>query len=221
MTGSSSPGSNRPGDPEILVVMDAGHDVTRIAWLRRDLPVVLIARVRSDRVFYAPAGARRGPTMGRAPRHGAKLVLGDPATHPAPACATEHELDRHGLVRANTFEHMHPKLESRGGFKDHQGPLPLIEGTVIRFKVEHLPGSQTPKPLWLWDSKPVPDVGREMDHWWSMCVRRFDLEHTFELPETRPGLDPAPPARTRRGRSLDLDRAGRPHVAAPSTADGR
>ena len=94
-------GQQQASDPEILVVMDAGYDVTRLAWLLRDLPVILAARIRSDRVFYAPAGERRGPTMGRPPRHGAKLVLRDPATHPAPACATEHELDRygHGAIR--------------------------------------------------------------------------------------------------------------------------
>ena len=174
-------GQQQASDPEILVVMDAGYDVTRLAWLLRDLPVILVARTRSDRVFYAPAGERRGPSMGRPPRHGAKLVLRDPATHPAPACATEHELDRYGTVQAVAFERMHPKLESRGGFKDHHGPPPLIEGTVVRLNVEHLPGNRDPKPLRLWVSKPAPDEGQEMDHWWSMYLRRFDIEHTFRF----------------------------------------
>lgn len=42
--------------PEVLVVMDAGYDVTRLAWLLRDVPVSLVGRVRSDRAFSAPAG---------------------------------------------------------------------------------------------------------------------------------------------------------------------
>ncbi|WP_427019166.1 NF041680 family putative transposase (plasmid) [Pseudarthrobacter sp. P1] len=187
-------------DPEVLVVMDAGYDVARLAWLLRDLPVILVARLRSDRVFYAPGGARRGPTRGRAPRHGDKLVLRDPATHPVPVCATEHVLDRYGTVEAAAFGRMHPKPGSRGGFKDHQGPLPLIEGTVINLKVEYLPGNRNPKPLWLWASKPVPDDGQEMDHWWSMYLRRFDLEHTFRFLKQNLGW-------------------ARPHLREPAAAD--
>lgn len=58
-------GQQQCADPDVLVVMDAGYDVTRLAWLLQDLPVILLARLRSDRVFYAPAGERRGPTRGR------------------------------------------------------------------------------------------------------------------------------------------------------------
>ena len=46
-------GQQQASDPEILVVMDAGYDVTRLAWPLADLPVILAARIRSDRVFYA------------------------------------------------------------------------------------------------------------------------------------------------------------------------
>src|SRR6266536_373818 len=41
----------RPGDEDILVVFDAGYDVTRLAWLLADLPVELCGRLRSDRVL--------------------------------------------------------------------------------------------------------------------------------------------------------------------------
>ena len=44
----------RPGDPAILVVFDAGYDVTRLAWLLADLPVELLGRLRSDRVMLSP-----------------------------------------------------------------------------------------------------------------------------------------------------------------------
>lgn len=149
-------------------------------------------------MFYAPVGQRRGPTRGRPPLHGDKLALREAATHPA--CASEHELDRYGRSRAVAFERMHPKMESRGGFKDHQGAPPLIEGTVVGLKVEHLPGNRDPKPLWLWVSKPIPDDGREMDHWWSMYLRRFDLEHTFRI--LKQNLDWA-----------------RPHLREPAASD--
>ena len=43
------------GDPAILVIFDAGYDVTRLAWLLGDLPVELLGRLRSDRVMKLPA----------------------------------------------------------------------------------------------------------------------------------------------------------------------
>jgi hypothetical protein len=58
------------GDPAILVAMDSGYNVTRLAWLLADLPVVLVARVRSDRVFYAGPAPRDRPRAGQPPRHG-------------------------------------------------------------------------------------------------------------------------------------------------------
>lgn len=179
--GLTRAGHHRAGDPEVLIVLDAGYDVVRLGWLLQDLPVMLIGRVRSDRVFYASAGVRRGPTKGRGPRHGARLVLADPATHPAPAVTTGNDTSRYGHAQAIAFGRMHPKLESRGGWADHAGALPIIEGTVVGLTVERLPGNRDPKPVWLWVSQPVPDNGAEVDHWWSMFIRRFDLEHTFRF----------------------------------------
>ncbi len=37
------------GDPDILAVFDSGYDLTRLAWLLRDLPVEVAGRLRSDR----------------------------------------------------------------------------------------------------------------------------------------------------------------------------
>src|SRR5215471_2427530 len=45
----------RAGDPAILVIFDAGYDVTRLAWLLADLPVQVLGRLRSDRVMLLPA----------------------------------------------------------------------------------------------------------------------------------------------------------------------
>lgn len=45
-------------DRDILIVMDAGYDVMRLAWVLRDLPVELVGRLRSDRVLYRPAPSR-------------------------------------------------------------------------------------------------------------------------------------------------------------------
>src|SRR5213079_2744314 len=43
------------GDPAILVIFDAGYDLTRLAWLLADLPVQVLGRLRSDRVMQLPA----------------------------------------------------------------------------------------------------------------------------------------------------------------------
>ena len=53
------------GDPAILVVFDAGYDVTRLAYLLADLPVELLGRLRSDRVMWLPAPPRQPGTNGR------------------------------------------------------------------------------------------------------------------------------------------------------------
>src|SRR5213075_3094702 len=53
------------GDPDILVALDAGYDLTRLAWLLRDPPVEVTGRLRSERVMYFPAPPRRPGTNGR------------------------------------------------------------------------------------------------------------------------------------------------------------
>jgi len=45
----------RQGDLPVLVVFDAGYDVTRLAWLLADLPIELLGRLRSDRMIWLPA----------------------------------------------------------------------------------------------------------------------------------------------------------------------
>ncbi|ABW12559.1 hypothetical protein Franean1_3150 [Parafrankia sp. EAN1pec] len=42
------------GDPNILIVMDAGYDVTRLAFVLADLPFEVLGRIRSDRVLRLP-----------------------------------------------------------------------------------------------------------------------------------------------------------------------
>ncbi len=70
----------REGDPGVIVVLDSGYDLTRLAWLLNGLPVDVTGRLRSDRVMYFPVPPRVPGANGRPPRHGARLVLGEPAT---------------------------------------------------------------------------------------------------------------------------------------------
>ena len=90
----------RDGDPDILVVFDAGYDLTRLAWLLHDLPVEVLGRLRSDRVMYFPAPPRLPGTNGRPLQHGAALKLADERSWPATAAATVTQTGRYATARA-------------------------------------------------------------------------------------------------------------------------
>jgi hypothetical protein len=184
------------GDPDILVIFDAGYDLTRLAWLLADLPVEVLGRLRSDRVMYFPALHREPGTNGRPVRHGAALRLADASTWPEPAAATSTQTTRYGTARASGWGRLHQRLASRAGWEDHDGELPVIEGTLIRLAVDYLPGNRDPDPLWLWSSR-AGATAEEINRCWQAFLRRFDIEHTFRflkqvLGWTRPKLrDPA------------------------------
>jgi hypothetical protein len=46
------------------------------------------------------------------------------------------------------WDRVHPRLTHRAAWLDHDGPLPVIEGTLIRLTVDHLPGDRDPRPVW-------------------------------------------------------------------------
>lgn len=171
-------GQWRDGDPPILVVFDAGYDTARLSYLLADLPVELLGRVRSDRVFCPPPAQRA--TTGRPPRHGSPVKLADPATWPEPDTRTVTDTRRYGQAEARCWYRLHPQLKHRGGWADHAGPLPTITGAIIQLRVERLPGDHTPTPVWLWSSRATLTAS-EMDRLWRAYLRRFDLEHTFRF----------------------------------------
>ncbi len=170
----------RQGDPPILVIFDAGYDVTRLAFLLADLPAELLGRLRSDRVMQLPAPPRQPGTNGRPRKHGGQLALADPAAWPAPQTTATTMTSRYGMAVAAAWDRVHPRLTHRAAWIDHDGPLPVIEGTLIRLQVDHLPGDRNPKPVWLWFSRTATVPG-EVDRLWQAFLRRFDLEHTFRL----------------------------------------
>src|SRR6516162_4686120 len=168
------------GDPAILVIFDAGYDVTRLAWLLADLPVELLGRLRSDRVMLLPAPLRQPGTNGRPRKHGRELALSDAATWPDPQVMTSTATSRYGTAVTAAWDRVHPRLTHRAAWLDHDGPLPVIEGTLIRLQVDYLPGDRDPKPVWLWWSR-TGALPADVDRCWQSFLRRFDLEHTFRL----------------------------------------
>jgi hypothetical protein len=169
-------GAWHPGDGDIIVVLDAGYDVIRLAWLLAGLPLVLCARVRSNRVFYR-VPAPKPPHMPGHPReHGTPLRCADETTWAAPALTCDGGGGRHGTVQVACWDRMHPKLCKDSAWHDHPGKLPLIEGTLIRLR----PGSPQVRPMWLWASV-TGAGGDEIAVLWQAYLRRFDIEHTFRF----------------------------------------
>jgi hypothetical protein len=184
-------GHCKPGDPPVIIAMDSGYNATRLAWLLRDLPVIVVARIRSDRVYRRPAPARPAGARGRAPRHGPAFKCG-PAARDAPDAEQDGERTGHGPVRVAAWGRLHQEVHRHtGGFEDWPAgqELPLIEGTVIRISA---PGGAGLEPMWLWAGAPQPGDA-QLRALWQAYLRRFDLEHTFrflkqQLGWTRPLL---------------------------------
>jgi len=173
-------GQWQTGDPDILVVLDAGHDAPRIAFLLADLPVGILGRMRSDRVPRRPALAHVPSTAGRPPKHGGEFAFGDPATWGTEQTVTTTDTRLYGRATAQAWDRLHPLLTRRAAWSDYQDELPVIEGTVIRLRVDHLPSGGDPKPVWLWWST-VDATEADVDRCWQSFLRRFDIEHTFRL----------------------------------------
>jgi hypothetical protein len=168
------------GDPPVLVVFDAGYDIVRLAWLLADVPVTVVGRLRSDRVFHLPVPTRLPGQVGRPGRHGPVIDLDEPATHPAAAVSTVTDTSRYGQASADAWDRAHQQLQRRAAWAGHQGQLPTVAGPLVRLMVDRLPGDRNPKPVWLWASATGLDPCG-VDRLWQAYLRRFDLEHTFRM----------------------------------------
>jgi hypothetical protein len=164
----------RPGDPPVLVVMDAGYDPVRLAWLLRGLPVTVCARLRAGRVFYPPAPPRDPSVPGRVPKHTGTPVRCAAAAGGEGAAVRAQAVTRRGPAAVTAWHRMHQKLVRRA-WSSHprHEELPVIEGTLIR-----LAGAG--KDMWLWASEPAADAGRTA-RLWQAYLRRFDIEHCFRF----------------------------------------
>lgn len=121
-------GQWRQGDPEILVVLDAGYDAPRLAHLLADLPVQILGRMRSDRVLRRPTPPRsHNPARGRPPKHGGEFLFADPTTWGTEQAVTSTDTRLYGKATAQAWNRLHPRLTRRCAWIDHDGPLPIIE----------------------------------------------------------------------------------------------
>jgi hypothetical protein len=166
----------RPGDPDIIVALDAGYDVVRLAWLLADLPLVLCARLRSDRVFYRVPAPKPPGMGGPARQHGEPVRFADPVTWHGPSTAGSADTARYGTVQVTAWDRVHARLTRDSAWEHHPGKLPVIEGTLIQLRS----GRRELRPLWLWAGVTGAGPG-EVTVLWQAYSRRFDLEHTFRF----------------------------------------
>ena len=218
----------REGDPSILVMMDAHYSPVQLAWLLRDLPVTVVARVRSDRVFRESAPPRAPGTRGRPARHGPALRCADPATWPRPGTDAGAPSARHGHLRVLAWPRVHQALHRGAGWEDWP-PLkeyPVIEGTLIRLAAARpAAGRRRLEPMWIWASDPHAGSDEAATAaLWQSYLRRFDIEHAFrflrqQLGWGRPAI--RDPAAADRWTWLLIACCAQLHLARPLAAAAR
>ena len=138
---------------------------------------------------------------------------------PTPEHTSSTETTRYGTAQASAWHRCHPRLEHRGPWREHPGQLPIIEGTLIRLQVEHLPGDRAPKPLWLWTSDPAA-TGTDDRPGLAGLPAPFRPRTHVQIPQADPRLDHPQAARPRRRGPLDLAGHRRAHPTAPGPGPG-
>jgi hypothetical protein len=164
--------------PVPLFVFDAGYDPIALSVDLAAVRAAVLVRIRADRVFFAAPVPPAAGRAGRPRRHGQRFACADPASWPVPDATLRTADQRYGTVEVQAWAGLHPALHNRGRWKGARAPI--VEGTVIRVEVEHLPRptARAKKTLWLWWSGPgTPDL----DVCWRAYVHRFDVEHTLRF----------------------------------------
>ena len=177
-----------------LVIIDAGYSAAALTAALAGQDVHLLIRLASGSVFYADPITWPGKT-GRPGKHGMRRHLpqrprpGQPRTRSSPCCLPDTPL--YGTVRVGAWHQVHPLIHGdRGWFAENwDGELPVLRGTVLRVRVEHLPDGRKPhKTMWLWHAGPAP---LSLDELWRAYLARFDEEHAFKFAKGTLGLTAA------------------------------
>jgi hypothetical protein len=159
-------------------VFDAEYDLMALSH-HHGTGVHVVGRLRSNQVFHAEPPPPAAGTRGRRRRHGDKITLNKPDTLTGPDRVATVDSPRYGQVRLSAWDTRHRRLIRDGYWKDHEGPLPIVAGTVLRVEIERLPGGGIPAgPMWLWHAGPVV---LDLVTVFAAYQRRFDLEHTFRF----------------------------------------
>ena len=144
------------GDPDILIVCDAGYDVTRLAFVLADLPVELLGRIRSDRVLRLPRPPRLPGTNGRPPKHGPEFALDKPNTWPEPQHTTTTATTRYGTAKASSWDRLHPRLTTVPAGWTTMATCRSWKAPSSGFRSSTCPATETPSRCGCGPRPPVP-----------------------------------------------------------------
>ncbi len=194
------------GDPDILVMLQRqGCSRPGRPGCWRTFP----CRCRGGWAPTGCCGMRRRPAgparWARLYGTAAEVELSDDVACPGPDVHATTQTSRYGAADARAWPPPAPKLKPRGAWAGHHGELPVIEGTLIKLTVDHLPLRSRPQAGLAVDLLPgcghpderEPRAGRRL------VVRRFRMDrpyvHAFleQEPQARPGRyrrDPRRPA---------------------------
>ena len=208
-----------------LVIFDAGYSAAALTAALAGYHVHLLIRLPSGSVFYANPVTWPGK-KGRPGKHGMPVTChNDPGqANPEPdESLTLPDTPRYGTVRVDAWRGVHPLIHGdRGWFAGWDGKLPVLRGTVLRVRVEHLPDGRTPhKTMWQWHARPAP---LSPDELWRAYLARFDEEHAFKFAKGTLGLTAAKvrtPAQADRWVRLVMAAFAQLLIARPLAADLR
>lgn len=99
-----------------------------LAFLLKDLPAEVLARMRSDRVLRRPAPPRQPHIMGRPPRHGGEFVFGQPDTWGTPDTHTVTDTRLYGTTLARPGTGSIPSSPTARPGPRPTGPSPSSRG---------------------------------------------------------------------------------------------
>lgn len=173
-----------------LFVLDQGYAAAALTHALDGLEVQTLVRIGGDRVYYDGRPGPRKPGPGRNGVHGNRFELSAKVNLRRPdQLLVAPDTLNYGRVEVRCWQRMHQKVQRNGYFARLDAELftrlPVIEGTVIKVRVERLPDGRNPhRTMWLWHSGPhAPDL----DICWRAYLRRFDMEHTFKLMKSQLG----------------------------------
>jgi len=160
-------------------VFDGGYDPVQLTVALAGVHAQTLTRMKNSRIFHFAAPPRRPGQQGAARRHGEKFRCADEATWPEPDQVLLTSDPQYGTVSVAAWHGLHPLQRT---FRDDDGAMSIIPGTLLRVQVERLPGriDREAKALWLWWDAPDGTM-LDLDVAWRAYVRRFDLEHTYRF----------------------------------------
>ena len=102
----------RDGDPDIVVVFNAGYDLTKLAWLLRDLPVEVLGRLAQRPGDVLPRPPPRRARRERPPAAAWGRVRAGPIRAPGPPRRRPPAPGQRGFgtARAAAWDRLHQQL---------------------------------------------------------------------------------------------------------------